>query len=334
MSRRLHCIASITRNSQLIYNNLANAACALFLIGAAIVTTAVGCAWSYVNEHSARFTGYSSPGDFTRLPPLPVKLDARRKASSYPRIHDGDEGAEYEADERRLKEMNEVWDQASEAEARGDFAQTGRLLREYLHRSDAMENDGRYNAEETQKRRNSAFDRLDAMTALGQGVKPSALATYLAARRRFDLTTESTKAYVARAMLEDAPRPPALADNVAYLRAAILYHENIADEAAKAFHEVAAKYPHSEKREAALYMNAVSLMRLHCPPGYYRGNNDGGCEDAKAAREAFRRVLREYPHGRYAPDARGWLAHLSLRTGDRNQMLHRGSGRLPLRSRS
>src|SRR5215813_5297674 len=314
MNRSLRLNGFANPNSQRLFGA---AACALLLTGAAILTTAVGCGWSYVNEHSARFSGYTSPGDFTRLPPLPVKLDARREASSYPRIHDGDEGAEYDAEERRLKGMNEVWDKASEAELRGDFARTGRLLREYLQRSDAIENDGRSNAEETQMRRNSAFDRLDALTALGQGVKPPSLAAYLATRRRFDLTTESTNAYVAQAMLEDAPRPPALADNIAYLRAAILYHENKTDEAAKAFHEVAAKYPHTEKREAALYMNAVSLLRLHCPPGYDGAQKDAGCEGAQVVREAFRRVLREYPRGRYSPDARGWLAHLSLRTGDR-----------------
>ena len=80
---------------------------------------------------------------------------------------------------------------------------------------------------------------------------------------------------------------------------------------------MAAKYPHSEKREAALYMKAVSLLRFLCPPEYDGDQNDGGCEDAQAVRDAFRRVLREYPRGRYALDARGWLAHIALRAGDR-----------------
>src|SRR5262249_4188056 len=104
MNRRLRLNDFANPNSQRLYGA---AACALLLAGAAILTTGVGCGWSYANEHPARFSGYTSPGDFPRLPPLPVKLDTRREASSYPRIHDGDERAEYEAEERRLKGMNE-----------------------------------------------------------------------------------------------------------------------------------------------------------------------------------------------------------------------------------
>ncbi|HKQ74277.1 MAG TPA: outer membrane protein assembly factor BamD [Blastocatellia bacterium] len=314
MNRRFHRNDFANPNSLRLYSNAAGA---LLLAGAAVVTTAIGCGWSFVNDHSVRFSGYSSPGDFTRLPPLPIKPDARREASPSPGTNDEDEQANYEAEERRQKAMDEVWEQASEAETRGDFARTGRLLREYLNRSSAVGNDGPYDAEEVQIRRNSAFDRLDALTALGQGVKPSLVATYLAARHRFDLATELINADQLRTLLEDATGRLALADNVAYLRAAILYREKLTEEAAKAFHELAAKYPHSEKREAALYMNAVALLRFHCPPGHDGAQNDVDCEDREEAREAFRRVLREYPHGRYAPDARGWIAHLLLRSGDR-----------------
>ena len=57
-------------NSQRHYGNAAGA---LLLGGVAVVTTAIGCGWNFVNEHSVRFTGYSSAADFTRLPPLPIK---------------------------------------------------------------------------------------------------------------------------------------------------------------------------------------------------------------------------------------------------------------------
>src|SRR5262245_37263273 len=176
------------RNSQRLY---ANTACALLLAGAAIITTAIGCGWSFVNEHSVRFTGYNSPGDFTRLPPLPIKPNARREESLSPRSNDEYEQAEYEAEERRIKEMDEVWDQASEAEEKRDFARTGRLLRDYLRRSSANDDGWSYNAEGTQLRRNSAIDRLDAQTAFGQGASPAAVGAYLDARRRFDLAKQA-----------------------------------------------------------------------------------------------------------------------------------------------
>lgn len=312
MNQRLQRESSAT-DSQRHYNNTAFAVCALVLIGVAAVPNVIGCGWSFINEHSVRFSGYTTAGDFTRLPPLSIKPDAHRETAS----RGSDEEVGYEAKARHIKEIDDIWTQAAEAEAKGDFVRTGRLLRKYLRRSSANYGGWPYDAEEHQLRRNSAVDRLDALTALGQGAKPSDLAAYLAARHRFDLATLGADAAQARALLEDAPTHPALSDNVAYLRAAILYREGKAEEAAKAFYELAARYPHSEKREAMLYMNGAALLRLYCPPGVDGAQDDNGCEDGQIVREAFRRVLREYPRGRYAPDARGWLAHLALRTGDR-----------------
>jgi outer membrane protein assembly factor BamD (BamD/ComL family) len=339
--------------------NAAFAICALLFIAGAAVTTAIGCAWSFLNEHSVRFSGYASPGEFTRLPPLPINPVARRGNASGSRHHSED--TKYEAEERREKEMNELWAQAGEAEEKGDFARTGRLLREYLQRSSAIENDGVFDTQDWQARRNSAVDRLDAMTALSQGIKPDVLSAYLNARRAFDQAASGISKEQASNLtrvpsltgvpgfteitgltrvpdalsgekptntqtpdvtglletLESLPQRQALADNIAYLRAAILYRQEKMGEAARAFSELAARYPRSEKREAALYMNGVALLRLHCPPGGDETQKDGGCEEAPVVREAFRRVLREYPRGRYALDARGWLARLALDEGDR-----------------
>src|SRR6185436_7591038 len=52
-----------------------------------------------------------------------------------------------------------------------------------------------------------------------------------------------------------------LKDNVAYLKAAGLYRDDDLEDASSAFSALAHKYPHSEKREAALFMAALSLMK-------------------------------------------------------------------------
>ena len=155
--------------------------------------------------------------------------------------------------------MNALWTQAGDAEEKSDFAQTGRLLREYIQRASAEYDALPYGAEERQLRRNSAVDRIDALTTRGQGVKPPALTTYLAVRRDYDLmllkdaeggefpyidperpeTPASVRASFfegLRQRLDGIEQHPALADNIAYLRAALIYREEKPDEAAHAFH--------------------------------------------------------------------------------------------------
>jgi TolA-binding protein len=125
---------------------------------------------------------------------------------------------------------------------------------------------------------------------------------------------------VLNAALGRVPREPGLEDNVAYLRAAVLYRSGESDAAAEAFAQLASRYPRSEKREAALYMRGVVLMRRSIA---YTGEAatfdepcDDGCDDSWAASvAAFERVLREYPRGDYTGDARGWLAYMRIRGG-------------------
>src|SRR5262249_4767713 len=263
------------RNSQQPYSNTA---CALLLAGAVAGVTAIGCGWSFVNEHSVRFAGYTT-ADFTRLPPLPINPKARREDKPVARRDGEDE--EFELEEKIEREMNGLWTQAGEAEEKSDFSQTGRLLREYLQRASTENDVLPYGGEKRQLRRNSAIDRLDALTALGQGVKPSALSAYLAVRREYDLmllkdaerseipyidperpeTPASIRASFFegwRQKLDSIEQHPALADNIAYFRAALIYREEKIGEAAQAFTELAVRYPRSEKREAALYMYGVA----------------------------------------------------------------------------
>jgi outer membrane protein assembly factor BamD (BamD/ComL family) len=91
---------------------------------------------------------------------------------------------------------------------------------------------------------------------------------------------------------------------------------------------VAARYPRSEKREAALFM--TGLLTMKSSEAYVNKHGVRALEDPckscrdeswLKARAGFKRVIREYPHGRFYSDARGWLGHLSLLVGDKAEAL-------------
>jgi TolA-binding protein len=121
-----------------------------------------------------------------------------------------------------------------------------------------------------------------------------------------------------------------LADNAAYLRAAGMLRAGQAGDAAAAFDALAAKFPRSEKREAALYM--AGRARLERSKSYAGAEAtatsvdpclEPDCRDEawRQARASFQRVAHEYPRGRFAADARGWLAYLDWRVGDKASAL-------------
>jgi TolA-binding protein len=125
--------------------------------------------------------------------------------------------------------------------------------------------------------------------------------------------------------LASLARDANLADNADYLRAAGTYRAGFLDQAAERFEAVAAKYPRGEKREAALFTAGRALTRAsrtHAGDGETATSKDPcreeGCRDEawSRARKNFERLIEDYPRGRFAADARGWLAYLSLRVGD------------------
>lgn len=128
------------------------------------------------------------------------------------------------------------------------------------------------------------------------------------------------------AALGRVPREPGLEDNVEYLRAAVLYRSGEWAKSAEAFAQLASRHPRSEKREAALYMRGSVLMRQSRA---YTGDAatfdkpcEDGCDDSWAESvAAFERVLKEYPHGDYTGDARGWLAYMRIRVGQTGEGL-------------
>ncbi|MGH9901977.1 MAG: outer membrane protein assembly factor BamD, partial [Pyrinomonadaceae bacterium] len=321
---------------------------ALCVIACAFV--ALGCGWAGT-EHSVRFNGWLSERDMGRLPPLP--FDARGGKARSGTTADEDDGKEFESWRHRVGEVDGLWRKAGELAAGGDLTQARKALDDYLAAADddrCGDTHWSITGECSQQRRNSAVDQLDA---LGNGAAESAAArAYLNARRAYDawlmgtvvkaaapkmhssprygydgreiksdeVVKETSAEEVWRA-LDAVPRGRDLDDNVAYLRAAVLYREDEKAEAVEAFKQLAARFPRSEKREAALYMAGVVEMKLSRSYTGEYATADGACPQCRdeawvAARDSFTRLLREFPRGRYAPDARGWLAYLALRVGD------------------
>lgn len=240
--------------------------------------TVLGCGWMRTSP-SVRFNGWTTEREMGRLPPMPAtRSDTAQESDGLDagahRDVDGDE--KYERSQQRATETNKVWDEAGEATARGDLDATRQLLRAYLRRTSSVRDDW-YSPDGRQARRNSAADQLDALDALDTGANVSSVSAYLAARRAYDAWTDglagpddtgtqatggaSAPDDVRRA-LETVARARQLEDNAAYLRAAILYREAKMTDAARAFVALAARYPHSEKREAALFMASLVALKM------------------------------------------------------------------------
>ncbi len=326
---------------------------------AAGAATVIGCGWSGT-EYSVRFNSYQSERAMGRLPPLPTlasgKTDAREQWLNEAQWDDPQ--SDPSKSERRTAQVNMLWAKADQAELNGDLKLARALLRDYLEQT-AIRRDTWFEPHNRQERRNSAIDRLDAMTALDGGASSLAVQAYLNARRAYENPNASEEASADEKQddanvdgdetleraLARVPPVASLQDNVAYLRAALLYRSEDYSSAAARFTKLARHYATSEKREAALYMAALSLMKssasftgtsgdeAHLQAG--SSQHDSGhplrnedraalalmtecCDDAwRLARAAFTRSLEAYPRGRYSADARGWLAYLLLRASDR-----------------
>jgi outer membrane protein assembly factor BamD (BamD/ComL family) len=297
----------------------------------------VGCGW-FGPPNSVRFMGWEGETNerrYSRLPALSVGGEddfAKRKIGEYTE-------ESYEDEERRSKELNAQWLTAVD-------------LNQVIDRDALMQSrsilSARLKEFGDQDKRNTALDLLDAFTALDEGSTPASVHAYMKARHAYDSwlvvgapatgyvypkppertaeeidTEKKEKMEAVRAALDEAPTDRNLSDNVAYLRAAILYRSSNYEDAASAFESLALRFPYSEKREASLLMAGLSHLKLSS--SYKEGDESAvasdpcaDCRDAEwmAARAAFARLIREYPRGRYRLDARGWLAFSSLRVGD------------------
>ena len=300
---------------------LAALVCALFAAGAGV---ALGCGWNGF-ENSVRFNFWTSEREMTRLPPLPYRLGPKDARPA-------DDDDEYVTSLRVAAEANALWRRAEEAVRGGDLRGAARLLREFVELAG------------DDARANSAVDQLDALSALDAGSSAEDVRAYLDARRAFDSSAPSAEASVDEGgataesaavavhnpspsdpldeLLRGPSRDPRLADNCAYLRAAVLYGEGQAAASSSAFRELVARHPRSEKREAALYMAAraaLSQTRAWAGPNAASEPPCPDCRDEhwQAAHEGFSRVVKDYPRGRLVGEARGWLAFLAWRVADR-----------------
>ncbi|HET6978336.1 MAG TPA: outer membrane protein assembly factor BamD [Pyrinomonadaceae bacterium] len=259
------------------------------LFVAALAATALGCVWIGTSD-SVRFNDHLDYDEMERLPPLPA----------------GDTDTQEDSAENEQTKVK-----------------PNPLLESLKRRGFAV--DGWVNPKELTS--NTSIDQLDALTALNQGSPLSHVEAYLIARGYHDLGKPKEEVEQA---LSPAASDANLKDNVAYLRAAGMYRDEEFEDAALAFNALARKYPHSEKREAALFMAAVATMKTSLAYTPTSGDeahlNEGNDEprpevliddEWHAALAGFKRVMAAYPHGRYFNDARGWIAYLMLRKGDR-----------------
>lgn len=342
------------------------------LLAAASAGVALGCGWEGI-ENSVRFGYGLTDRERSRLPPLPFKTGgARDKEKTNAR-------SEVDADlpsKQDAANVDKLWDEADAAVDAGDLRKAQKLLGEYVAHTAPADWHGSWETPtEYRSRRNSAFDRLDALDALDRGSGAENVARYLAARKAYDewpvgpvvkeeeSETQSNASaaqeqpqeqqqeqphHAAQDVTSDTPngqgaavmrtwdrdveanlsapaRDANLADNAAYLRAVGVARVGERGDAVEAFEAVAAKHPRSEKRDDALYM--VGRLSMASSKSYAGGDtatSDDPCRDPdcrdeawQRARRSFARLASEYPRGRLAADARGWLAYLDMRVGDK-----------------
>ena len=303
----------------------------VLLLAAAVTATALGCGWLGTPD-SVRFNSYQSERDMGRLPPLPTMANGLNTLRASWGGEDVSKSSEddYADGERQTKKVDEFWDEAAAFEKEGNLKAERDRLTEYLKQT-AVARHLWFNPADREKRRNASFDKLDALTALTHGSPASRVKAYLTARTLYDQHGPDEE--IERA-LDQAASDVNLKDNVAYLRAARLYRDEQFEEAAQAFKTLSRQYPHSEKREASIFMTAVATMKTslaytptsgdeaHLHEGEEDKRHEVELDDAyRAALAGFKRVMAEYPRGRYFNDARGWVAYLMLRADDRAKAL-------------
>lgn len=287
---------------------------ACFALAGASVLTVLGCGWTGT-DHSVRFNTYRSAEGFGRLPRLAFYDRSERNELFSWR----DAWYDYEMEERRARELDRLWNEALGSQRAGDLATGRSMLSQYLRASSSYRYAGWPRRDDLQSRRNSAVDRLDALAALNHGSGEETVRLYLQARSAYD---EQWPVEEVRLILDGVGADRNLIDNALYLQAAlVLNREGNGQMAAELFEKLVRSYPASEKREAAMFMAGVASMRSvdYCTDAVSRAP----CRKHAIGRirAAFQRAMRQYPRGRYWSDARGWLAHLHLKAGDRASAL-------------
>lgn len=311
----------------------------MLCIVACAVSVVIGCGWSGTSR-SVRFNGVFTEREFDLLPPFSEHL-----GDDYPRGVNGVDESEtsfredYEArqiaSEKAAKEIKDTVKRARNGEASGDLQSAREAWQEYLRLTENQPHISyprQSKDTEDEPSRNSAIDRLDALAEIERGASHDAVRQYLKARDAYDKgakdaidvldTNEALFGVEGAEALDFASRDKRLNDNAFYLWCAALYRAKRYEAAAFNFAKLVDQNGTSEKRDAALLMKGLAWMKQSAS---FREADDTAvgspacveCADAAwhHARDAFNQLLREYPRGRYAADARGWFAFLALRVG-------------------
>ena len=300
--------------------------CRVIFLCCGLAVMAWACAW-FGPVNSVRFNSYEQGHDFFRLPPLPRFVN---RATGKPSVWH-----ESLASERAVAELGEknwlqekgfesrretFWANAASAESKDDWMNLRKNLEAFLQLEESPSSG-----------RNSAIDRLDALQSLHQGASNKGLRAYLAIRAKYDEGVtpvndegEGRLPWAEAGELDQQllaiPREAALRDNVAYLAAAVKCQQKDFEQAEEGFRSLVKQYPTSEKREAAQFMEGVAALKqstCYAVENSDTGVGDCGDEASVRARQTFTRHLAQFPRGRLAADARGWLGYLARRSGDR-----------------
>jgi TolA-binding protein len=318
------------------------------LLAASVIgLTVIGCGWSGPS-HSVRFNGGLSYEEFHRLPPLPQAETSLTKQppTGFNYMDGEDEPSSYELDRQREAQVSTAWELAGQAEQNGDWRALRQQLQTYLKLTDLFD-EMKGLSPDRQLRRNSALDRLDVLqsAASSKGIR-----AYFAARQAYDFARGLRAGQTLAAsensadplqLLAVIPPEAGLRDNILYLRGALELLDGQAAAAAQSFQQLATSFPRSEKHESALFMTAAATMKSSCSytgrsgddaHNYNEPERSGArdhqtipepCIDAawRAAQQKFQQYLAVRPTGRYSGEARGWLAYLHLRGGERAHAL-------------
>lgn len=288
----------------------------LLLTCGVILLRADGCGWDYSTDHSVRFN-IRDESEFARLPEIPADLQTDPdRMFSWGEDMEPSYDEEYEEATRLEKQIAGAWAAALAAQAAGDLQGLGAQLREYLELTRGVRETL---DKQLQEHRNWATDKLDALSALAEGSPRAAVISYLQARTLFDSGLSPQEVKLALAACKTDPN---LRDNAAYLEAAVFYQTRV-NIGYVSFADVARDFPKSEKRETALLMSALTLLKEEKNSGGHSPLVNGliSAEAAKQIIKSFKRVMKEYPARRHYYDAWGWIAHTMLESGDRGGAL-------------
>lgn len=173
-------------------------------LAAGSVSIVVGCGW-WGTERSVRFNGYVTESQMSRLPPLDFLSGDDdpngRRTDDEMEIIDDDE-ARVSASNQSTARARELWQRANQAERNGELRQVSINLHAFLQAVEDIElfewtltdRQNPYSNNELRFARASAFDRLDALTALDAGASPDLVQAYLAARDAYDGRSDELRA--------------------------------------------------------------------------------------------------------------------------------------------